>query len=203
MKFHIQKDLLVIKAMTTVVRGRVRQPAPAASPPTPSLPESPSETMDVTSWIQSKTIHDLVKKTFSYELSQGLVTFEEVRAYNDFKPSLIEEYVRHYLSQIEINNDNPGFKSALDEAIRTKNYDFDFDLWDEEFKRNLDQFQNYEVVFFRNRVTAFTLEKPCPNCNQKKLVAEGAVFTRAADEAASQFATCKNCSSRFRLQSVL
>jgi DNA-directed RNA polymerase subunit M/transcription elongation factor TFIIS len=159
--------------------------------------------MDVTSWIQSKTIHDLVKKTFSYELSQGLVTFEEVRAYNDFKPSLIEEYVRHYLSQIEINNDNPGFKSALDEAIRTKNYDFDFDLWDEEFKRNLDQFQNYEVVFFRNRVTAFTLEKPCPNCNQKKLVAEGAVFTRAADEAASQFATCKNCSSRFRLQSVL
>jgi DNA-directed RNA polymerase subunit M/transcription elongation factor TFIIS len=145
----------------------------------------------------------LRRQTFSYELSQGIVKEEDIQTYGDLKTDVIEEMIRHTLSQIELRTDEPGFNAALNKAVSTKNYDFDFDTWDSDFSDQLKNFQDYEVVFFRNRTTAFTLPKPCPNCGQKKLIAEGAVFTRAADEAASQFATCKNCSSRFRLQSVI
>lgn len=182
--------------MTTVIRGRARPTAPPAAPA--SQPET-----ELSSWIQMRAMAILRSQTFSYELFQGIVKEDDIKSYGDLKTDMMEETIRHTLSQIELHKDEPGFTEALKRAVANKDYTFDFETWDSTFNTNLQTFQDYEVVFFRNRTTAFTLPKPCPNCGQKKLIAEGSVFTRAADEAASQFATCKNCSSRFRLQSVL
>jgi DNA-directed RNA polymerase subunit M/transcription elongation factor TFIIS len=189
--------------MTTVIRGRARaQPQPSPIPAS-GLPEG--ERGSVLGWAQKRAIHMLRVKTFAYELSQGLLTDREIVGYRNIDIPIVEEAVRHTLADVELNKEIYGerFQEALDEAVRTENLDFDFEAWDPEFREKFSDFQTYEVVFFRNRTTAFTLSKSCPNCGQKKLVAEGQVFTRSADEAASQFATCKNCSSRFRLHSVL
>lgn len=184
--------------MTTVVKGRARA--------TPAQPVVSDQGDGLFGWVQKKAINDLRKQTFAYELQQGLLTIDDLTGYNDLKQPVIEELVKHYLSLIELNKmeeSGDKFQVELDKAVRDNNYDFDFSSWDSDFTTNLKDHQDYEIVFFKNRTTAFTLPKPCPNCGQKKLVAEGQVFTRAADEAASQFATCKNCSSRFRLQSVI
>jgi DNA-directed RNA polymerase subunit M/transcription elongation factor TFIIS len=188
--------------MTTVIRGRARaqaQPVAAAT----VLPQGDSGSL--LGWAQKRAIHMLRKKAFAYELAQGLMSDRETQGYKNFEVPLIEEAVRHTLADVELNKELYGqrFEDVLNEAISSENLEFDFENWDNEFRAKISDFQNYEVVFFRNRTTAFTLSKSCPNCGQKKLVAEGQVFTRSADEAASQFATCKNCSSRFRLQSVL
>jgi DNA-directed RNA polymerase subunit M/transcription elongation factor TFIIS len=197
--FHIQKGLPILFQMTTVIRGRAR---PTAPQPSVAPPSTQPET-DLSKWVQIRAMKMIRSQTFSYELSQGIVKEDEIQTYGDLKTDVIEEMIRHTLAQIELRKDEPGFTEALNQAISTRDYDFDFDTWDSNFSEQLKTFQDYEVVFFKNRTTAFTLPKPCPNCGQKKLIAEGSVFTRAADEAASQFATCKNCSSRFRLQSVL
>lgn len=183
--------------MTTVVRGRAR-----VAPVQPTVTEQGG----LFGWVQKKAINDLRKQTFSYELQQGLMSEADISGYNDIKQPIIEEVVKHYLTLIEMNKaetNGDKFQEELDKAVRDNNYDFDFTSWDADFNQELKDHQDYEIVFFKNRTTAFTLPKACPNCGQKKLVAEGQVFTRAADEAASQFATCKNCSSRFRLQGVL
>ena len=190
--------------MTTVIRGRARaQPSASATTQPATLPAG--ESGSVLSWAQKRANHQLRKKIFAYELSQGLLTGAETLAYKVPDVTLIEEAVRHTLADVELNKELFGdaFQAVLDEAVRTENLDFDFDTWNADFRDQVAGFQDFEVVFFRNRTTAFTLSKSCPNCGQKKLVAEGQVFTRSADEAASQFATCKNCSSRFRLHSVL
>ena len=188
--------------MTTVIRGRARKPTVdplvAAETPRPTVLEG-----GFLGWAQRKAEHELRKRTFSYEIYQGIVRPQETLTFSGLDTSLIESMVRHYQGEYELNKDVPGFQQAVEEAIQSNNFDFDFDTWESDFRTRLETFQNYEVVFFRNRTTAFTLPRPCPNCGQKKLIAEGAVFTRSADEAASHFATCKNCSSRFRLQSVL
>jgi DNA-directed RNA polymerase subunit M/transcription elongation factor TFIIS len=187
--------------MTTVIRGRAR----AQQPPTPAPAMSQGETGTLLAWAQKRALYNLRRKMFAYELAQGLITEQETVAYNKFDVTVIEDTVRHTLAEVELAKELHGdrFQVALQEAIRTDNLTLDIDAWDNAFQEKLDDFQNYEVVFFRNRTTAFTLTKSCPNCGQKKLVAEGQVFTRSADEAATQFATCKNCSSRFRLHSVL
>lgn len=193
--------------MSTVIRGRARPSSSTVQPGQPPSASTLGETggSPVLGWAQKKVIQTIVKQTFAYELTQGIITVEEAKGYTDVSVPLIEELVRHLLAEIELKKATFGekFEKALNKAVEEKNYDFDLELWDEDFQTKLTDFQDYEVVFFRNRTTAFTLPKPCPNCGQKKLVAEGQVFTRSADEAASQFATCKNCSSRFRLQSVL
>lgn len=188
--------------MTTVIRGRARAQQPPAVT-TPILPQG--ETGTLLAWSQKRAVHGLRKKMFAYELAQGILTEQETQSYRNFDVTLIEETVRHTLAEVELNKVLHGerFETILEEAVRSENLNFDFESWDRGFQEKLENFQDYEVVFFRNRTTAFTLTKPCPNCGQKKLVAEGQVFTRSADEAASQFATCKNCSSRFRLHSVL
>lgn len=201
--FRIQKRLLIIK-MTTVIRGRARKPVPEA----PSSTISPRVAVlglqeGFLGWAQRKAEYELRKQTFAYEIAQGIIKPTETNLYSNLDTSLIEGMIRHYQSQYELNKDIPDFLQAMEQAMGSNNFDFDFDTWEPRFLEELSNFQDYEVVFFRNRTTAFTLPKPCPNCGQKKLIAEGSVFTRAADEAASQFATCKNCSSRFRLQSVL
>lgn len=174
-------------------RGRVRPTATTtAAPPEASM-------SDQELWVRNRADHILRKQYFYYELEQGIMTPNEVSSYGGFDASKRTEIEKHTLAQIVLHEDEPGFKDALETAIRNKDYDFDFETWDSQFRREMEIFQDYEVVFFRNRTTAFTLDKPCPNCGQKKLVSEGAVFTRAADEAATRFATCKNCSSRFRL----
>jgi len=188
--------------MSTVIRGRARKPVNEGPSEAPTSTTTSSDN-DFQSWAQKKAFRDIRNHMFAYELSQGIVKPQEIMTFQDFDTPAIENMVRHYQAQYELNKDTPGFLPALETAIRTNNLDFDFDAWEPEFQEQMERFQDYEVVFFRNRTTAFTLPKPCPNCGQKKLIAEGAVFTRAADEAASQFATCKNCSSRFRLQSVL
>jgi len=188
--------------MSTVIRGRARPSAtPSAQPAEPMVSGNPT----VVSWAQKKAINMLKRQIFAFELEQGLVTEEEIKVFNDLDVPLIEETVRNILAEIELNKSIYGevFENVVKEAVEKNDLDFDFQAWNDNFRGKLADFQDYEVVFFRNRTTAFTLPKPCPNCGQKKLVAEGQVFTRAADEAASQFATCKNCSSRFRLQSVL
>ena len=186
--------------MSTVIRGRARPSVAPAQPTEPVVSGNP-----YVSWAQKKAIDTLKKQTFAFELEQGLITEEEIKGFMDLSVPLIEETVRNILSEIELNKNVYGemFENVLKDAVDKNNLDFDFQNWNDAFRTKLSDFQDYEVVFFRNRTTAFTLPKPCPNCGQKKLVAEGQVFTRAADEAASQFATCKNCSSRFRLQSVL
>jgi DNA-directed RNA polymerase subunit M/transcription elongation factor TFIIS len=201
--FRIQKRLLIIK-MTTVIRGRARKPAPETLPSVVSpTPESTPAREGFLGWAQRKAEYELRRQIFAYELNQEIIKPTETSLYTNLDTTLIEGMIRHYQSQYELNKDTPGFSQAMDQAMRTNNFDFDFDTWEPRFSEELTNFQDYEVVFFRNRTTAFTLPKPCPNCGQKKLIAEGSVFTRAADEAATQFATCKNCSSRFRLQSVL
>jgi DNA-directed RNA polymerase subunit M/transcription elongation factor TFIIS len=197
-KFSI---LVFKKRMTTVIRGRARKPAVEPSVVEPSRPSVFEG--GFLGWAQKKAEHELRKQVFSYELFQGIIKPQETLTFTTFDTNLLESMIRHYQGEYELNKDVPGFQQALDAAVQTNNLDFDFDTWEPEFTNRLSGFQDYEVVFFRNRTTAFTLPRPCPNCGQKKLIAEGAVFTRAADEAASQFATCKNCSSRFRLQSVL
>jgi DNA-directed RNA polymerase subunit M/transcription elongation factor TFIIS len=196
--FRIQKSCPIIK-MTTVIRGRARKPVPETPSGVPSL--VPQE--GFLGWAQRKAEYVMKKQIFAYEISQGILLLPETSLYTDLNTKVIENMIRHYQAQYELNKDIPGFLSAMEQAMKSNNFDFDFDNWDPSFTEQLQDFQDYEVVFFRNRTTAFTLPKPCPNCGQKKLIAEGVVFTRAADEAASQFATCKNCSSRFRLQSVL
>jgi DNA-directed RNA polymerase subunit M/transcription elongation factor TFIIS len=174
-------------------RGRVR-------PTTTTTVVAPETSMsDRELWVRNRADQILRKQYFYYELEQGIVTPSEIGSYTGFDASRRTEIEKHTEAQIILHEDEPGFKDALETAIRNKDYNFDFETWDSAFRSDLERFQDYEVVFFRNRTTAFTLDKPCPNCGQKKLVSEGAVFTRSADEAASRFATCKNCSSRFRL----
>lgn len=187
--------------MSRVIRGRARPAVDAGRQPMADVTNENT----LAGWVQRKAIDTVRRKTFVYELDQGLLTEEEITKFTELNVGVIEQTVLGLLSEIELNKTTYGerFDSALDRAVRDNDIAFDFQRWNDDFNEKLDDFQAYEVVFFRNRTTAFTLPKPCPNCGQKKLVAEGQVFTRSADEAASQFATCKNCSSRFRLQSVM
>lgn len=156
-------------------------------------------------WIARKARLNLLRKQFAFELEQGLLTLQDVEGFSGLPVDRIQEEIRDIRITIEIYKDEfpETFMRDLLSAIQAGKPDFDFFLWSEDNRRGLREFQDKEVVYYRKRTTAFTLEKPCPNCGKKDLIAEAAVFTRAADEAVEQFATCKNCSARYRLQAVL
>lgn len=189
----------------------VRAPPKRAPPAPPKLVDAlqRAETIPddevLENWIAKKARMNLLKKQFSFELDQGLLTLKDVEGYTGLAIGRIQEEIKNIRLMIEMyKHEYPEtFMRDLLSAIRAGKPDFDFYLWDEENQKDLREFQNKEVVYYRKRTTAFTLEKPCPNCGKKELIAEAAVFTRAADEAVDQFATCKNCSARYRLQAVL
>jgi len=169
----------------------------------PRVVVSPEE--DLETWISKRVRNAVLKRMFQLEIDQGLVDEEEVLRYPDVDIASIQEGIRETKVEIEAYTMEYGesFQNALSEAVRSKNYSMDFFLWAADMRDALENYKNKEIVYLRKRTTAFTLEKPCPNCGKKELIAEAAVFTRAADEAVDQFATCKNCSARYRLQSVL
>jgi DNA-directed RNA polymerase subunit M/transcription elongation factor TFIIS len=149
-------------------------------------------------------MNQLLRKQFSLELEQGILDFADVQAYKEIPIPLVQSEISGIRVELEMfRADYPDFDTKLAGAVRSRAYDVDFHGWFEDQVNSLEEFRNGEVVYFRKRTTAFVLEKPCPNCGKRELIAEAAVFTRAADEAVDQFATCKNCSARYRLQSVI
>jgi len=185
------------------VRAPPKRAPPPPQPPRVSDPSLDSESLE--NWIARKARNNLLRKQFSFELEQGILTLQDVETYTGLAVGRIQEEIKDIRLMIELySHEYPEtFMRDLMSAIRSGKPDFDFFLWVEDNRRDLQEFQDKEVVYYRKRTTAFTLEKPCPNCGKKDLIAEAAVFTRAADEAVDQFATCKNCSARYRLQAVL
>lgn len=189
----------------------VRAPPRRAPPPPPKVVDAlrgagtiPEDEV-LENWIAKKARMNLLKKQFAFELEQGLLTLQDIESYTGLAIGRIQEEIRDIRLSIEMYKAEfpETFMRDLLSEIRAGKPDFDFFLWVEDNRRELREFQDKEVVYYRKRTTAFTLEKPCPNCGKKDLIAEAAVFTRAADEAVDQFATCKNCSARYRLQAVL
>lgn len=189
----------------------VRAPPRRAPPPPPRVRETVEgadtipESEAVNNWIAKKARQNLLKRQFSFELEQGILGMKDVETYPGLPIEKIQDEIRNIRMTIELyKHEHPEiFMRDLIAAIRSGNLDFDFFLWDPDHRQSLQEYQDKEIVYYRKRTTAFTLEKPCPNCGKNDLIAEAAVFTRAADEAVDQFATCKNCSARYRLQAVL
>lgn len=181
----------------------VRAPPKRAPPAAAAATTTGTETLET--WISKRARKMVLNRLFSLELEMGLINDSELESYKDLDIALVQSEIKDVRLEIEMYKLDYGasFEQALEEAVRTKNYLFDFFLWVDQKREALEEFRDKEIVYFRKRTTAFTLEKPCPNCGKKELIAEAAVFTRAADEAVDQFATCKNCSARYRLQAVL
>lgn len=155
-------------------------------------------------WLEKKAKRDIRRDIFFLELNTGIFTEADIETYNIPDTQLISKTISRLEAEVEYYKQTyPGVSDKLTEALNSDNLDFDIYLLDENNKQGLVDFQNFEIVFFKNRTTAFTLEKPCPNCGKKELIAEAMVFTRSADEAQDQFASCKNCSSRYKLRSVI
>jgi DNA-directed RNA polymerase subunit M/transcription elongation factor TFIIS len=180
----------------------VRAPPRRAPPPSTAPQTDPRE--DIDNWVAKRAQNQILKRQFSLEIEQGLLDFPDVQTYSG-ATALLQAEIMSVRVDIEMFRlEYPeGFERRLNEAVRGRDYDVNFHDWFEDQTEMLNEYRDREIVYFRKRTTAFVLEKPCPNCGKREMIAEAAVFTRAADEAVDQFATCKNCSARYRLQSVL
>lgn len=185
-----------------------QRPSPTAPAPEPSTVTPPEEISNIPvrdgldEWIEKRALQMMRRDYYDVEIQMGIMTEEEAlkSSYNDQDTRIL--YFDRIKSELDFFSGEDWYKTRVGNVITKPNLE-DVLRYNEDFVSQQEQFSNKEVVFFKNRPTAFTLDKPCFTCGQKQLIPEAAVFTRAADEAQDQFATCKNCSSRFPLHSVM
>jgi DNA-directed RNA polymerase subunit M/transcription elongation factor TFIIS len=179
-----------------------QRPGAVTIDPQPTQPEAPKRTGRLDEWIETRALQMMRLDYYDVEIQMGVMTVEEAinSSYND--QDMRSLYFERIRAELEFLGEEEWFKTKLGDVTSKPNLE-DILKYNEDFINQQEQFSNKEVVYFKNRPTAFTLDKPCFTCGQKQLIPEAAVFTRAADEAQDQFATCKNCSSRFPLHSVM
>ena len=180
-----------------------QRPGTVVTPSEPQPEVAPARTLGrLDEWIEKRALQMMRRDYYDVEIQMGVMTEEEAfnSSYNDQEMRTL--YFERIKSELDFYAGEEWFKTKVGNVTTKPNLE-DILGYNEEFINKQEQFSNKEVVFFKNRPTAFTLDKPCFTCGQKQLIPEAAVFTRAADEAQDQFATCKNCSSRFPLHSVM